>query len=347
VRLLSSFSLLLCVGCMGANVASDAELEGGQAAGRVEICDGQTLAELAHAKTLSASCKDGVAAYLPAASDNFTGRVMVLGTEAQPDGSLRVFLAGTDADGVALPASAYARVTVSPVSPVAQDSATPPGPWAVTPFGQLSADVLSLGLVNDRSASMSSPDLLVVERVQKTLFNLLPPFYEGELTLFSSEVLVKQPFTTDHAKLLGAVEGDDGIDPELTALYDGMGNALDSLTGRSRPARVLMVSTDGLENASVAYKKQEIVKAIADDHVFVVMLGALFADVSELKSLAGPRGVYFYTPLYADPLFADPHGKVTDLLAALTQGVALDIPPAVAAERPLRLDLDAASVEID
>ena len=153
---------------------------------------------------------------------------------------------------------------------------------------------------------------------------------------------MKQAFTTDRTKLLGAVQCDKSFDRELTALYDGMGNGLDSLTARSRPARVLMVSTDGLENASVAYKKAEIVRTIADDHVFVVMLGALFADVGELKSLAGPGGAYFYTPLYADL-----HAQVAGLVKALAHGAAIEIPPAVAAQRPLRLDIGDESVVIE
>ena len=329
---------------MGANAASDAEPAGGAAPGELAICDGQTLAELRHATTLSASCKAEVAAYLPAASDDFTGRVLLLGSEEQSDGSLRAFVAGTDADGQALGPNAYARATVSAVgqAPLVVDARV-----KVTPFAQLSGDVLSVEFVNDYSATMSRPDLLAVERVQKGLLNALPPIYEGEVTMFSSEVLVKQAFTTDRAKLIGAVEDDTGVERDLTALYDGMGNGLDSLTGRSRPARLLMVSTDGLENASIAYKKAELVRAITSDHVFVVMLGSLFADVGELKSLAGPQGVYCYAPLYSDPLFADPHGKVTSLVNALTHGAAIDIPPALAAGRPLRLDIDGQVVELD
>jgi hypothetical protein len=338
-RALPFFSLLLTVACSGSNIAGDLDLGNASELGKVVVCDGQTLAELARAKTISPACKAQVAAYLPASSDDFRGRVVVLGSEEDPDGLLRVFVAGTDAHGSALPDSAYGSATVSLAG------ATAPavdGQIKVTPFADLSTDVLSLEMVNDYSASMSIPDLQVVQHIETDLVNALPPIYEGELTLFSSEVLVKQAFTTDHAELAQAVVCDIAFDRELTALYDGMGNGLDSLTGRSRPARVLMVSTDGLENASVAYKKSEIVQSISDDRVFVVMLGALFADVGELKSLAGPRGVYFYTPLYADL-----HAQVANLVSALSHGAAIEIPPAVAAQRPLRLDIGGQSVVVE
>jgi hypothetical protein len=333
------FGLLLTAACSAPNIADNVDLGSGTDLADVVVCDGQTLAELERAKTLSASCKAEVAAYLPSSSDDFRGRVVVLGSQQDQDGPLRVFVAGTDAAGAALADGAYGAATVSLAGQAGLDVGEQ---LKVTPFAQLTTDVLSLELVNDYSASMSAADLTVVEHIQSDLVSALPSIYEGELTLFSSEVLVKQAFTTDRAKLLGAIAYDQGFDRELTALYDGMGNGLDSLCGRSRPARVLMVSTDGLENASVAYKKAELVRTIAADHVFVVMLGALFADVGELKSLAGPRGAYFYTPLYADL-----RPQVAGLVQALAHGAAIEIPPALAAQRPLRLDIGEQSVVID
>jgi len=103
-----------------------------------------------------------------------------------------------------------------------------------------------------------------------------------------------------------------------------------------------MVATDGRENASVAYKKSDVVKGIADDGVFVVMLGALFANESELAALAGPRGVYFYTPLYAD--LGD---QLNAWTSALAHGAAIDVPAGIAQKRPLRLELAGESVQID
>lgn len=308
--------------------------------GDVPVCDGQTLGELERGKSVSDDCKQELEALLPSSSNDFAGRVVVLGREAHDDGSLRVFVAGTDANGNALSSAAFAgaRVSVRGDAGAFVDSGAA---LTATVFGALGESPLSLELVNDYSASMSLADLHVVEHIEEDLFNALPPIYEGEVTLFSNEVRVKQAFTSDRKALLDAVECDETFDRELTALYDGMGNGLDSLTSRSRPVRILLVSTDGLENASVAYKKPEIVKTIADDGVFVVMLGALFADVAELRSLAGPNGVYFYTPLYANM-----RDQVNHLILALAHGAALDIPAATAQKRPLRLDIAGESVEI-
>ena len=66
--------------------------------GDFELCDGRTLSELEHAKTVSDSCKAELSAYLPPSTDNFSGRVLVLGQEPRDDGSLRVFVASSAVD---------------------------------------------------------------------------------------------------------------------------------------------------------------------------------------------------------------------------------------------------------
>jgi hypothetical protein len=309
-------------------------------AGALEVCDGQTLAELASAKSISDGCKSALQAYLPTPFDNFDGRVVLLGRETHDDGSLRLFVAGVDGAGAPLSNDALAAATVAPKGGALTAGAS--AAVSVTPFAKLPEDVLSLELVNDYSASMSISDLKVVQHVQDDLLHALPPIYEGEVTLFSSAVRVKQAFTADQAALLAGVECDEGFDRELTALYDGMGNGLQSLTARSRPARVLMVSTDGLENASVAFKKSDILQRVAQDHVFVVMLGALFADFDELSTLAGPKGVYFYTPLYSNL-----RDQASKLVNALSHGAAVDIPAAMATEGPLVLDIAGQSVDVE
>jgi hypothetical protein len=336
VRRFAALPLLLLGGCVARATANADEL----AASNTKVCGDQTLGELEHGESVSDGCKSELTAYLPASSGDFTGRVVVLGSETRDDGSLRVFVAGTDGAGQPLSAAAFAGARVAVRSGGAfVDSG---GVSRAIGFANLDEPALSLELVNDYSASMSLADLHVVERIEHDLVATLPPIYEGEVTLFSSEVRVKQAFTAERGTLLSAVECDEHFARKFTALYDGMGNGLASLTSRSRPARVLMVATDGLENASVAYKKSDIVKAIADDGVFVIMLGALFANQGELESLAGPRGVYFYTPLYSD--LGD---QLSTLINALSHGAAVDIPAATAEQRPLRLQIAGQNLEID
>lgn len=304
--------------------------------GRVEICAGMTLDELSQARTITDECKSLLESYLPKPSDNFSDRLLVLGSEEGADGSLRVFLAGADADGAALDFDAFAGAAIT------AGGVSVEGSFSVTLVADVPDDFLSIGVVNDYSGSMSLADLDVVERIETDLFTFLPPVYEGEVTLFSTEVGVKQAFTSDQDLLLAAVERDSSFERDLTALYDGMGTGLTSLTERARPLRVLLVSTDGLENSSTTYTKSEITGTVSSEGIPVIMLGALFADVSELRALAGPRGVYFYTPLYDDL-----RGEVDRLIDALSNMVVVEVSPEAAAERPIRIDVGSASAEID
>jgi hypothetical protein len=300
------------------------------------ICDGQTLKELTQAKTISDECKAELTAYLPKPENSFSSRIVVLGSRLDPmTGALSIFAQGADAQGAAIDRQAWASATVS-----VGGTALASGSFTVTALADLPGDWMSLGVVNDYSGSMSTADLGTVAQIETDLFTYVPRIYEGEVTLFSTEVTLKQAFTQDQALLLDAVKYDAAFTRDLTALYDGMGTGLDSLVQRSRPIRILFVSTDGLENSSTHYTKPPIVQKIADQQIAVVMLGALFADVAELKSLMGSRGVFFYTPLYKDL-----RASVEQFLRSAAEMVEVRIPPEQAQARPIHIEVGGVSVD--
>ncbi len=301
------------------------------------ICDGQTLKELTQAKTISDECKAELTAYLPKPENGFSSRIVVLGTKLDPaTGALSIFVQGADAQGTAIDRQAWVSATVSLAG-----TALAAGSFTVTAIADLPGDWISLGIVNDYSASMSTADLGTVAQIERDLFSYVPKVYESEVTLFSTEVTLKQAFTQDQALLLAATQYDPTFTRDLTALYDGMGTGLDSLAQRSRPIRILLVSTDGLENSSTQYTKPPIVQKISDQRIAVVMLGALFADVAEMKSLMGPRGVFFYTPLYKDL-----RASVDQFLRSAAEMVEIRIPPEQAQARPIHIEAGGVSVDL-
>jgi hypothetical protein len=85
--------------------------------------------------------------------------------------------------------------------------------------------------------------------------------------------------------------------------------------------RVLVLSTDGGENASTMFQQPEVLAALDDAGVFVVVLGALLADVDFMRDLARDRGVYFYTRE-----FSALQSAAEPLLDAFKQSVELRIP---------------------
>lgn len=306
----------------------------------IEVCDGMTLAELVDATTISASCKASLEAYLPQPASNFSSTVVILGSQEEADGSLTVYAHGADANGQAIDSAAWADVQVSvEVDGFAQVLAA--GDFSMHLVADATGDLLSIGIVNDYSGSMVQGDLQTVASIETDLFSYVPPVYEAEVTQFSSDVVVKQPFTTDQDALLGAVAYDESFDQQLTALYDGMGTGLDSLLTRNRPLRLLIVATDGQENDSQQYTRDEIIALVAAENVPVLMLGALFAEPAELRSLAGSRGVYFYTPYYDDA-----RAQVEQYLTSLSNLVAINIPPDARGDGPVVVEADGAQGEL-
>lgn len=287
---------------------------------RIEVCDGMTLEELINATTVSDDCKALLQIHLPQPETNFSSTLIVLGAEDEADGSTTVYLHGVDANGTALGQADWSSMQVS-VQVDGSWQVLADGQFTFSLVGEAPKDLLSIGVVNDYSGSMSSSDLQTVANIETDLFTYVPPVYEAEVTQFSSEVVVKQSFTSEQSVLLDAVSYDAEFDRQLTALYDGMGAGLDSLLTRTRPLRLLIVSTDGQENDSKQYEKAEIIDKVTREKVPVLMLGALFAQPSELRELAGPRGVYFYTPYYADA-----RAQVEQYLESLSNLVAVNIP---------------------
>ncbi len=327
----------LASGCKG---SGRADLDGIEDV-RVEICEGMTVDEIFEQDALSEDCRSKIAGFLPKPQTNFRAALVPLGrARSQADGSLSFYLAGVDADGKALDASAFASAAVR-VRAGGRVEALAPGGFSLRAVAEAPADQASIGLVNDYSVSMFDADLDTVAALQKDLFTLLPPVYEAELTLFSDLVAVKRPFTADRDALLAAVARDGAFERGTTALYDGMGTGLASLVARPRPVKLLFVSTDGAENASTTYQRDAIVRDADANGVVVVMLGALLVDVDELKALKGANGFYFYTPFYSSMRDA-----VAPLFSALANMVELRLPPERAGAEAVEIDAGGQSASL-
>ncbi|MGD8862914.1 MAG: vWA domain-containing protein [Myxococcales bacterium] len=260
----------------------------------VEICPGYTVEELLEADSLSDECREALLSFLPEPQNSAEGRLMAPGGVRQVDGELHLVLQGVDGEGVALDAEALAtvevKVTVDGETRVLADDER-----SVALAAELPDGLVAVSVVNDYSASMLERDLRDVADVEGELFECLPPVYEAEVVRFSDLVETRLEFTSDATALAEAVAYDEGFDRGTTALLDGLGIATASLAGHPADVRILVVSTDGGENASTMFEQPEVLAALDDAGVFVVVMGALLADVDFMRDLARDRGVYFYT----------------------------------------------------
>jgi hypothetical protein len=297
----------------------------------VKVCGDLTLNDLLHGDSISDDCRNKVESFLPEPQSSFESRLVVLGQSKDATGARTLYVIGADAGGHALFTTVPSEVSVS---------VSAHGKASVVASADLKVDLpnaddlLSLSLVNDYSASMREADLEVVSEIESDVFKVMPPIYEGEVREFSDDVTITQAFTTSKKDLLASVAIDMTYTRGATALYDGMGDALQGLVMRERPLHVLLVSTDGQENASKMYDQAGLISTIADHDVIVIMLGALFADVKTLKALAGEHGVFVYARGYGRLKTA-----VQGLTDALTHIAAVRLPASAK-------DADQATLEI-
>ena len=100
---------------------------------------------------------------------------------------------------------------------------------------------------------------------------------EAFIVNFSDEAYIDQDFTSDIGKLR---EGLSHIDSKGgTALYDAVVASADQLAkGAKRPKQVLLVITDGEDNASVMSLEQTIQRIQALQGPVVYSIGLLFKD---------------------------------------------------------------------
>lgn len=307
--------------------------------GDLRICGGMTLEELYVADEITDDCRAALETLLPREEHTFEGRLVALGSEVAEDGTLRLFVHGAADDGASLDADAYAEAKVEVVVEGRREALDAE---AYSIRRVEAGDVISLALVNDYSGSMLDADLDVVERIHTDMFTYLPAVHETEVVLFSDAAVVRQSFTSDLEVLRGAVRRDDAFERGSTALYDGMQLGLDALAGRTRPVKILMVSTDGAENASQHATKAGVLRTAADHGVVVVMLGALLADVQEMRELAGDRGVLFYTHYYSEL-----RDQVEAYLESLGDIVVVEIPAEQAEADSVVLTVDGISMTFE
>ncbi len=135
---------------------------------------------------------------------------------------------------------------------------------------------VSLGILIDSSGSMYDKRASV-DSASLNLVRLSNPQDEAFLVDFSSEAYIDQDFTNSIAKLqqgLSYIKSSGG-----TALYDAVIASADYLAKNSkRPKQVLLIVTDGDDNASSATLEQAIRRVQELDGPAIYCIGLLFGE---------------------------------------------------------------------
>jgi len=148
---------------------------------------------------------------------------------------------------------------------------------------------VSLGILIDSSGSMYDKQTAVAQTALD-LVKLSNPEDETVLIDFSDEALIDQDFTSDIGKLqegLSYLKADGG-----TAIYDTLVLAADYLSKNAKhPKQVLLIVTDGDDDASDA-TLEEAIRSIQDiDGPVVYCIGLLFGEDIDKKESRHARSV--------------------------------------------------------
>jgi Ca-activated chloride channel family protein len=148
---------------------------------------------------------------------------------------------------------------------------------------------VSLGILIDSSGSMYDKRA-AVDKASLDLVKLSNPEDEAFLVDFSWEAFIDQDFTSDVSKL---EKGLAYIDPKGgTAIYDALVASADYLSKNAKhPKQVLLVITDGDDNASSATLEQAIRRIQDFDGPVIYCVGLLFGDDSSKSESRHARRV--------------------------------------------------------
>lgn len=148
---------------------------------------------------------------------------------------------------------------------------------------------VSLGLLIDSSGSMYDKRQ-AVEKASVDFVRLSNPEDEEFLVDFSWEAFIDQDFTNNIDKLqqgLGYIKSSGG-----TAIYDALVASADYLAKNAkRPKQVLLVVTDGEDNASSATLEQTIRRIQDLDGPVIYCVGLLFGDDTDKRESRHARRV--------------------------------------------------------
>lgn len=248
--------------------------------------------ELRVQNSIPDNCKDAIEAILPNPENNLNSSLLALGQKT--DIHRELFVLGASSTGTALDsASLTIEATTNGVT-----SLLTTNDYTIGKLSDLSIfPLLSISSVLDYSASMSDEDIDDSVTIFSDIFSIFTtPLIESEIRLFSETVYPKLNFTTDKSTLLSNIAKDTTFIRDSTALYDAIGSGLTALGARTAPIKVMIISTDGMENVSKKYTDKEALYTLANNHnIPVIIIGTLFSDLAFMKELASKtHGIFIY-----------------------------------------------------
>ncbi|SHO49444.1 cellulose binding domain-containing protein [Anaerocolumna xylanovorans] len=153
---------------------------------------------------------------------------------------------------------------------------------------------LRIGFVVDVSGSMSGTKLSTVKTVLNNFINILGDKDQASIIKFNSSASTVVPMTADKTALASGVNylSANG----LTAIYTGIGEALDEFSDAADVYDTIIVLTDGYDEPSVTYdnKYADLVKKAVQNKATIYTIGINTVDTALLTKIAEQTGGKYY-----------------------------------------------------
>ncbi len=280
-------SIIMCIAMIFGFAACEIIERIGEA---IDACDGMTLEELKTVDDISDECRAAIEDILPSDESYLAGNVVSAGI-GNLDGNKLLIIMGADENGNPINLSAVSEITVT-----ADGQTVPESGYIIRWATDLNATIVSLSCFLDYSGSMRDKDIDDAIEVFKSIFSI-PVGFEAEYSIFSNIIVKKTSFTTNTGTLYNAVVRDNSFKRWSTALFDAMGYGIQSVASRNTPVKLLIVATDGYENASTEFTQENTLYSMANkDNVHIIVLGAMLADLDFMKrATQATDGFYCYS----------------------------------------------------
>ena len=276
-------------------------------------CGTADLHALATTDRVTESCKASLWALLPA-RDSHRSRVLVMGTARTRDG-LDVYVAASDEQGEPAPLETL-QLALEVNGRVEIVDSTP----AAAMPSRCEAPIFAASSILDYSGSMSDRDLDESIEIFRTLYAAVPDnCLETDVLVFSDDVRRRGGRLTERGAMMQAVVRDPTMPRGTTALVDALGDGARSTSKRPAPVRMLLVATDGKENASKRWSYADALRTAQAGGVRIISFGSLLSDVDFLERLGAETGGFF---LYrADPRILAAAAQTVGRLLASTRRI--------------------------
>ena len=244
------------------------------------------IPELITANTISDECRNIVEEYLP--SNNSLPNILSPIGKGLIDGNPILFIMGSDILGSSIDLTST-EITITSIKDNKLDTLDTNDYNIKTIQNYVGniGTIVSLSSIIDYSGSMRSGDIDDAVEIYKDIFTIFNPLFESEIRLFSNCVIRKVDFISNQNILIDKIERDERIARQSTSLYDAIGEGLNALSTRDGLIKLLVVSTDGLENSSVEYTdKNQIIELAEENKIPIIIFGTLFSDLTFMIEIA-------------------------------------------------------------